>query len=150
MERYDRPRRDDFEAFDRPVRKAAARPVRRKKKKESGGALLYWGIAVVLALLIGFGVRTFGFEMISVRGDAMRGTLAQGEVALVKKSVYYATKPARGDIVAVNSPEGQAHPPRGRAARRDHRDQGRRHLRQRTSRWTSPTSTRSERRRLRR
>ncbi len=97
--------RDDYEEYDRPVRKN--RPVRGKKKKAGGSALVYWGIAVVLALLIGFGVRTFGFELITVRGDAMRGTLIEGEIALVKKTVYYAQKPARGDIVAVNSPEGK-------------------------------------------
>ena len=97
---------DDFEEFDRPMRKSA--PARRKKKKSaSGSTLIYWGIAVVLALLIGFGVRTFGFELITVRGDAMRGTLAEGEIAVVKKTVYYQQKPARGDIVAVNSPEGK-------------------------------------------
>jgi signal peptidase I len=106
VERFERPRRDDFEEFDRPVRRASSKPVRKKKKKEAGSAFLYWAIAIVLALLIGFGVRTFGFEMISVRSDAMRGTLIEGEVALVKKSVYYTQKPARGDIVAVNSPDG--------------------------------------------
>lgn len=97
--------REDFEEYDRPVRKN--RTARGKKKKAGGGALIYWGIAVVLALLIGFGVRTFGFELIIVRGDAMRGTLIEGEIALVKKTVYYAQKPARGDIVAVNSPQGK-------------------------------------------
>jgi signal peptidase I len=106
IERYARPARDDYEEYDRPVRKHS--PARGKKKKTAGGgALLYWGIAIVLALLIGFGVRTFGFELITVRGDAMRGTLIEGEIAVVKKTVYYAQKPARGDIVAVNSPEGK-------------------------------------------
>ena len=57
--------------------------------------------------MIGFGVRTFGFELITVRGDAMRGTLAEGDIALVKKAVYYTGKPARGDIVAVSSPDGK-------------------------------------------
>jgi signal peptidase I len=106
IERYGRPRREEFEEFDRPVRRAASKPGHRKKKKESG-ALLYWAIAIVLALIIGFGVRTFGFELITVRGDAMRGTLTEGEISLVKKTVYYTQKPARGDIVAVNSPEGK-------------------------------------------
>jgi signal peptidase I len=105
-ERYARAVRDDFEEFDRPVRRGT--PARRKKKKSAaGGAPLYWGIAIILALLIGFGVRTFGFELITVRSDAMRGTLVEGEIAVVKKTVYYAQKPARGDIVAVNSPEGK-------------------------------------------
>ncbi len=107
VDRMSPPRRDAFDAYDRPARKAPPRTVRRKKKKSGGvSPLLYWAIAIVLALLIGFGVRTFGFEMITVRGDAMKGTLAQGEVSLVKKNVYYSAKPARGDIVAVNSPDG--------------------------------------------
>jgi len=104
VERY-RPDWDDFEEFDRPIRRTAG--ARRSRKKPAGGAFLYWAVAIVLALLIGFGVRTFGFELITVRGDAMRGTLAEGEIALVKKTVYYTQKPARGDIVAVNSPQGK-------------------------------------------
>ena len=98
-----RPRRDEFfEEYDRPARREGVK----RKKKKTRGAFVYWAIAIVLALLVGFGVRTFGFELITVHGDAMRGTLIEGEVALVKKSVYYSQKPARGDIVAVNSPEG--------------------------------------------
>ena len=103
--RYDRPRRDEY-YDDRPGR-APARGARRRKKANAGGsALIYWAIAVVLALIIGFGVRTFGFELIKVSSDAMGATLPQGDVVLVQKSVYYAAKPARGDIVGVNSPDG--------------------------------------------
>jgi len=98
-----RPRRDEFfEEYDRPARRESGK----RKKKKGRGAFVYWAVAIVLALLIGFGVRTFGFELITVHGDAMRGTLIDGEVALIKKSVYYSQKPARGDIVAVSSPEG--------------------------------------------
>jgi signal peptidase I len=97
--------RDDYVEYDRPVRKN--RTARGRKKNTGGSALITWGIAIILALLIGFGVRTFGFELITVRGDAMRGTLMEGGITLVKKAVYYTEKPARGDIVAVNSPEGK-------------------------------------------
>lgn len=104
VERRMRPGREGFEEYGRPVRRAGNRI---RKKKPARGALLCWAVAVVLALLVGFGVRTFGFELIAVRGDAMRGTLSEGEIALVKKTVYYTQKPARGDIVAVSSPEGK-------------------------------------------
>ena len=94
---------DGFYEEDRPAR----RPKGRKKKKTAGGgALLYWAAAVVLALIIGFAVRTFGFELVKVGGDAMNMTLTSGETVLVEKHVYYSVKPARGDIVGVNSPDG--------------------------------------------
>jgi signal peptidase I len=110
--RAQQPRPVDYERFsrggsfedDRPARRAQGKS--RKKKKKTSGALVYWATAVVLALLIGFGVRTFGFELIRVSGNAMDMTLSSGEIVLVQKSVYYAAKPARGDIVGVNSPEG--------------------------------------------
>jgi len=100
-ERADRSRRDGYD--DRPVRAAARR---RKKAKTGGSALIYWAIALVLALIVGFGVRTFGFELVRVSSDAMGATLPQGDVVVMQKSVYYSAKPARGDIVGVNSPDG--------------------------------------------
>jgi signal peptidase I len=103
---FDR-RMDDFYEYDRSVRKAPAKSRKKKKKEKSAAsAFLYWAIAIVLALLIGFGVRTFFFELIRVNSDAMGMTLSQGETVLVQKSVYYTGKPARGDIVCVNSPDG--------------------------------------------
>jgi len=100
---YDRPRRDEFYDFDEPVRKRKAPP--RKKKKDSS-AVIWWLIAIVGALIIGFGLRTFGFELLTVSGDAMDGTLSPGQITLVEKAVYYGSKPARGDIVGVKAPEG--------------------------------------------
>ncbi len=100
-ERYGRYPRDGY-SDDRPSRG----PKGRKKKKAAGGALLYWAAAVVLALIIGFCVRTFGFELVKVNGDAMNMTLTSGETVLVQKNVYYSVKPARGDIVGVNTPDG--------------------------------------------
>ena len=100
---YERPRRDEYYDFDEPVRRKSA--PRRKQKKESS-AVIWWLIAIVGALIIGFGLRTFGFELLTVNGDAMDGTLAPGQITLVEKAVYYGSKPARGDIVGVKAPEG--------------------------------------------
>lgn len=106
FDRYNRPGRDDFYEYDRPARRAPAKSGRRKKKSGGMSTFLYWAIAIVLALLIGFGVRTFGFELIKVKSDAMAMTLIDGETVMLQKSVYYSSKPARGDIVGVNSPDG--------------------------------------------
>ena len=102
-DRYGRFPRDDDYHDDRPSRRTKGR---KRKKTAGGGALLYWAAAVVLALIIGFGVRTFGFELVKVNGDAMNMTLTTGETVLIEKHVYYSVKPARGDIVGVNSPDG--------------------------------------------
>jgi signal peptidase I len=100
----DRRRRDEFYDYDEPTRRRKA-PPRRKKKRDSS-AVIWWLIAIVGALIIGFGLRTFGFELLTVSGDAMDGTLSPGQITLVEKAVYYGSKPARGDIIGVKAPEG--------------------------------------------
>jgi signal peptidase I len=87
-----------------PPRSKARRKV--SKKNDGTRGFLSAVIAVIVALILGFGVKTFGFEMIRISGDAMSGALDEGQIVMVEKSVYYRSAPARGDVVCVKVPDG--------------------------------------------
>lgn len=82
------------------------RAKKRRRRESAGRIMLNWLIALTLALLLGFICKTFVFEMIAVKGDAMYATLGEGEVVMVTKYDYWSEAPARGDIVAVSVSDG--------------------------------------------
>ena len=57
-------------------------------------------VQIALVCLVGYGIVHFYGQRLSNTGEAMRPTLANGEVVLVDRLVYNAISPRRGHVVA--------------------------------------------------
>jgi signal peptidase I len=82
-----------------PVPARKARPWRHR-------ALAGWAICLALALLLGFGIRTFVFQVFSIPTTSMVPTLDVGDRILVQKAFFNWHQLREGDIVVFT------HPPR--------------------------------------
>ena len=90
-------------------RRRRKRPIRKSHKRLKpnwGRALGYSAISVIAALVIGFLVQMFLFQIIVVSGDAMHKMLVGGEWVFLTKYDYWSEAPQRGDVVAVRTNEG--------------------------------------------
>lgn len=64
-----------------------------------------WIKALILALLLAFLFRSFGFATSVVKGESMMPTLEDGERVIFNKFIYLVSEPRRGDIVIITKPE---------------------------------------------
>ena len=67
--------------------------------------LAEWIIALGLAVLVFFVVRTFLFRVAHVTGSSMAPTLAHGDMVILNRLSYNFSSPRVGDIVAFPYPE---------------------------------------------
>ncbi len=75
-----------------------------ESKKRLHHHLIEWGVLLVLALVVTFGLRTFAFQTFYIPSDSMNPTLQQGDRIIVDKlSVRFGTI-NRGDILVFDSP----------------------------------------------
>lgn len=59
-----------------------------------------WGIQIVCVCLAAFMLVSFFGQRVSNAGDSMRPTLQNGEIVLMNRLIYNASKPKRGDVIA--------------------------------------------------
>ena len=59
-----------------------------------------WGIQIVCVCLLAFMLVFFFGQRVSNAGDSMRPALHNGDIVLVNRLVYNASKPKRGDVIA--------------------------------------------------
>ena len=67
-----------------------------------------WGKAIIVALLIAWGIHQFLFQQYVVDGKSMMPTLYNSERLLVDKIPYYFGLPKRGDIIIFRAPKQYA------------------------------------------
>lgn len=62
-------------------------------------------VLVVLALVLAFGIKTFGVQAFSIPSGSMQNTLQTGDRVLVDKlTPWFGATPARGDVVVFHDP----------------------------------------------
>ena len=71
-----------------------------KKKKDPMREILEWVLAIALAFVLTFVLKTFVFDIVLVNGSSMESTLQNGERLFMFKMGY---KPQRGDIVVLDA-----------------------------------------------
>lgn len=59
-----------------------------------------WGIQIICVCFLAFMLVFFFGQRISNAGDSMRPALQNGDIVLVNRLVYNASKPKRGDVIA--------------------------------------------------
>ena len=84
-----------------------------KDEKESvfGSILREWPILlieVIVAVLLGFLLITFGFEKTTVSGNSMDPILKDGDTVVVSKIAYAVFSPSRNDVIVYRQ-EGKEH-----------------------------------------
>lgn len=84
-----------------------------KEEKESvfGSILREWPILlieVIVAILLGFLLITFGFEKTTVSGNSMDPILKDGDTVVVSKIAYLGFSPSRNDVIVYRQ-EGKEH-----------------------------------------
>lgn len=84
-----------------------------KEEKESvfGSILREWPILlieVIVAVLLGFLLITFGFEKTTVSGNSMDPILKDGDTVVVSKIAYAVLSPRRNDVIVYRQ-EGKEH-----------------------------------------
>lgn len=84
-----------------------------KEEKESvfGSILREWPILVIeviVAVLLGFLLITFGFEKTTVSGNSMDPILKDGDTVVVSKIAYAVFSPSRNDVIVYRQ-EGKEH-----------------------------------------
>lgn len=96
--------------------------IRLRKRRRNVPKWREWAEAALIALLLLFILRTFGFQTYVIRSSSMYGSLLPGDIVLVNKTVYGARFPgsafsnfrvwglgetARNDIVCFNYPNDE-------------------------------------------
>lgn len=71
--------------------------------------ILEWVMAIVIAIVLIFVIRTFLFVSYSVDGESMDPTLADGDRVIVNKFIEYFNDNSLDDLVVFNSEEGPAY-----------------------------------------
>lgn len=74
--------------------------LKERRAAAAGKEIVSWAVQIVIICIIAF-VLVFYFGMrVSNAGDSMRPSLKNGDVVLVNRLVYNASRPKRGDIIA--------------------------------------------------
>ncbi len=68
----------------------------REKKKSIKSELMEWAVAIVIAVVAAFVIRTFFFTLVAVDGNSMNNTLQNGERLVISRFNY---TPKQGDII---------------------------------------------------
>ena len=69
-------------------------------QKQNRGEIANWIVQIIIVCAIAFMLFWFFGQRVSNAGDSMKPVLKNGDVVLVNRLVYNASKPKRGDIVA--------------------------------------------------
>ena len=69
-------------------------------QKQNRGEIANWIVQIIIVCAIAFMLVWFFGQRVSNAGDSMKPVLKNGDVVLVNRLVYNASKPKRGDIVA--------------------------------------------------
>lgn len=67
-------------------------------------AFRHYAEAIVVAVILALGIRTFVVEAFTIPSGSMLSTLRIGDYLLVNKFIYYFTEPRRGDIIVFEFP----------------------------------------------
>jgi len=67
--------------------------------------LAEWLLAILLAVLLFFVVRSFLFRVAHVTGNSMESTLSHGDMVILNRLSYLFFNPRIGDIIAFPNPE---------------------------------------------
>lgn len=78
------------------------------KTEQSGWRVVWdWAKALIIALLIAFGIKHFLFTQRIVSGPSMNTTLATGDRMVIDRIPYDFALPKRGDIIVFQGPDGK-------------------------------------------
>ncbi len=69
---------------------------KKEKKKSMKSELMEWAVAIVIAVVVAFVIRTFFFCLVAVDGNSMNNTLQHKERLVISKFNY---TPKQGDII---------------------------------------------------
>lgn len=81
-------------------------PVGEATPVKTQNAVWDWIIALIVALIIAFGIHQFLIAQFVVDGRSMDNTLHNGEHLIVDMIPYYFGPPKRGDIIVFHAPDG--------------------------------------------
>ena len=79
----------------------------RKKMSPWVSETLEWVQAIVIAVVLGYLIKTFLFTLVSVSGESMLPTFNDGDRLFVYKLLY---KPAHGDVIVFRPPNDPSRP----------------------------------------
>lgn len=71
-----------------------------KAEKQNTGVIVNWIVQIVIVCAIAFMLVWFFGQRVSNAGDSMKPVLNNGNVVMINRLVYNASKPKRGDIIA--------------------------------------------------
>lgn len=86
--------------FEVKRQKFKLRREKNKGQRKNIGEIMNWVVQIVIVCAIAFVIVCFFGQRVSNAGDSMKPFLKNGDVVLVNRLVYNASKPKRGDIVA--------------------------------------------------
>jgi signal peptidase I len=98
---------DEEHVGDRPERRprsAVARSRKRRRAKSRQRALVEWVVAVGLAVLAAFIIKTWLVQAFVIPSGSMRPTLEVDDRVLVSKIAYRLGEPERGDVIVFDNP----------------------------------------------
>ncbi|RHR27508.1 signal peptidase I [Clostridium sp. AF19-22AC] len=71
-----------------------------KAQRQKAAAVVNWTVQIAITCMIAFVLVWFFGQRVSNAGDSMKPVLQNGDVVLVNRLIYNASKPKRGDIIA--------------------------------------------------
>lgn len=71
-----------------------------KAQRQKAAAVVNWTVQIAITCMIAFALVWFFGQRVSNAGDSMKPVLQNGDVVLVNRLIYNASKPKRGDIIA--------------------------------------------------
>ncbi|MDO5156949.1 MAG: signal peptidase I [Eubacteriales bacterium] len=67
----------------------------------------HWAIAILIVIILGYSIVTFGVQSVTMIGQSMSPALTNQDVLVLNKTAYFIHKPQRYDIVAFKLKEEQ-------------------------------------------
>jgi signal peptidase I len=86
--------------FDTGKPELRFRKEKTKAEKQNTGVIVNWVVQIVIVCVIAFMLVWFFGQRVSNAGDSMKPVLNNGNVVMINRLVYNASKPKRGDIIA--------------------------------------------------
>lgn len=86
--------------FDTGKPELRFRKEKTKAEKQNTSVIVNWGVQIVIVCVIAFMLVWFFGQRVSNAGDSMKPVLNNGNVVMINRLVYNASKPKRGDIIA--------------------------------------------------
>jgi signal peptidase I len=85
--------------FDSGKAKSRVRKVKVKADRKKNREIMNWCLQIGLTCAVAFMLVWFWGQRVSNAGDSMKPVLHNGDVVMVNRLVYNASKPRRGDII---------------------------------------------------